>query len=473
MTELRITSDGKTYTFQPGQIVRIGRSPENNVVVSDPTVSREHAFLVVTADGWIFEDIGKDRTFIGGQPLSRKAVGESMEFRLAAPDGPALLIQAVAAPAPQPVRVPDLQRVQEHEARLAHVPQPPPQVGAAAQDPARPAGPADPRPAVPGQRQPLQPAGAMAPVSGLGAAIHILVPLKSWLSDPGWRQWSRLLVIVYGILPAAYLVLFANATKLSTPGWAYSLYIAPLWAIAFWHLIRPGKLTAPIIWVAVGIIAAVQILMPTLTIWWETAANVTTTHNLIPWIYGVGYPEEVTKALPVLAAALILLMGFHVKLNVRAWMFLGTIAGLAFGVNEAVGYTSGYLYSLSHNQIGPLNLVWGFAERVFVDGFGHAVWAGISGFFIGMGVNYRRRRIPLILFGVTLPAVLHGLNDWSITTFQNQWVWIGVQAISLLLFLGYTMSAASIERQVRKTPMFRGDSMLLDPASSLIEPGGT
>ncbi len=45
-----------------------------------------------------------------------------------------------------------------------------------------------------------------------------------------------------------------------------------------------------------------------------------------------------------------------------------------------------------------------------------------------------------------------------------------VQAASLLLFLGYTMSAASIEAQVRESPLFRGDSLIVpayrDPGRS-------
>jgi hypothetical protein len=40
-------------------------------------------------------------------------------------------------------------------------------------------------------------------------------------------------------------------------------------------------------------------------------------------------------------------------------------------------------------------------------------------------------------------------------------------ALSLVLFLGYTMSASAIERQVRKTPVFRGESMLMDRPSML------
>ncbi len=40
-------------------------------------------------------------------------------------------------------------------------------------------------------------------------------------------------------------------------------------------------------------------------------------------------------------------------------------------------------------------------------------------------------------------AVLHGLNDWSVSSFNSYWPGILIRAVSLLLFLGYTMSASS------------------------------
>ncbi len=292
-------------------------------------------------------------------------------------------------------------------------------------------------------------------------AVNILVPVRSWLKDPGWKQGSRLLVIAYGLLPSLFVVLFSATSNLSAPGWAYSLAIAPLWAVAFWLLIRPGPITRLIAWLAVGIVAGVMVLLPTLTLPWENALDHTSAlHNLLPWIYGVGIAEEVTKALPILIAALLLRWVWKITLDVRIWMFLGTIAGLAFGVRESVQYTASYLMQDNHSGGLAVPLILTFAQRVFVDGFQHAVWAGIAAFFIGMGVNYRRRRIPLIAFGILLPAVLHGLNDWS-TQLASHWLWIVMEAISMLLFIGYTMSAASIERQVRDTPLFRGDSMIM------------
>jgi hypothetical protein len=59
-----------------------------------------------------------------------------------------------------------------------------------------------------------------------------------------------------------------------------------------------------------------------------------------------------------------------------------------------------------------------------------------------------------------------------VSTFNSYWAGILIQAISLLLFIGYTMSASSIESQVRRTPLFRGDSMVMDVVSEPRETGG-
>ena len=298
----------------------------------------------------------------------------------------------------------------------------------------------------------------------LASAVQILVPVRSWLTDPGWRQGLRLLVIAYALLPLVFLALFASSGNLTTPGWAYSLYVAPLWGVAFWLLIRPpepyGKQE---LLIGLGIVIWVMIWMSVITISVNSALNPKSLAGALL----VGFNEEITKALPILVAALGLLKLRSVKLDVRMWMFLGTIAGLTFGVREASQYTTIAIehiaaaavhHSANAAVIGALS----FAYRVFVDGFQHAIWAGVAAFFIGIAVNYPRRRIPLILFGVTIAAVLHALNDWYLSNFSSPWPWIVLQAFSLLLFLGYTMSAASIERRVRRTPLFRGESMIMD-----------
>ena len=88
MNELQVSWDGQRYTFEQGQTVRIGRSADNDVVVSDPTVSRQHAQLAWGPDGWVFEGLGRAGTFLRGGVVTRLLVAEPVELTLASPDGP-------------------------------------------------------------------------------------------------------------------------------------------------------------------------------------------------------------------------------------------------------------------------------------------------------------------------------------------------------------------------------------------------
>ncbi len=289
------------------------------------------------------------------------------------------------------------------------------------------------------------------------------MPIGAWLRDPAMRQWPRLLVTAYALTPLILLIVLQRGADLVTLGWVYCLYVAPLWALVFWFLIRPGPLARLHLIIAAIIITAEFVLIPALTLPWEHAlAPPTTSHSLAGWIAGVGLPEELTKALPVMVLAIVLLKVRHIKLDVRMWMFLATLSGLFFGAYEASKvYVPNAIIAISHGSAVGIPE---FAERVFVDGLQHALWAGIAGFFIGLGTNYRRQRIALWLLGIAVPMVLHGLNDWILTWpyTSAEWGWVLIQAFSLFLFLGYTASAAAIEKRVRRTPVFRGDSMLMD-----------
>ena len=295
-------------------------------------------------------------------------------------------------------------------------------------------------------------------------AFEILVPVKTWLRDSGWRQGLRLLVIAYALLPLVFLALFSSSSSLAVPGFAYSLYVAPLWVIAFWLLVRPGPIAALEVYVGTGIIIWVTLWLYTVTVTInDQLVHAVRSGNFLAAL-AVGYNEEITKALPILLAALVLLRFRGIKLSVRMWMFLGTISGLTFGILEERLYTEIAIAQVaSANAVSVADAgVLDFAFRVFVDGFEHAVWAGVSAFFVGIAINYPRRRWQLIMLGVSIVAVLHGLNDWSLSISNSYWPGILIQAVSLLLFIGYTMSASSIERQVRRTPLFRGDSMVMD-----------
>ncbi len=404
--------------------------------VDDPRVSRTHLRIIWDPEGWTAESVGRAGTWVGGRAIARLRLTGVVEVRLAAPDGPLVRFEATGDTA-----LTSATTVWADEPARAGAPEP---VG-------HPGG------------QPRKPRALTR--ADLRHALDILVPLRSWLKDPDLRRWYRLLVAVYGLTPLVFLVVFRHTTNLQTLGWAYCLYIAPLWALVFWYLIRPGRIQRQHVVVAAVIVAAELVLIPAMTLPWERAlAPNLTNHDLAPWIFGVGFAEELTKDLPVLVLAFLLLRTKGTKFDPRMWMFLATLSGLIFGAYEASKvYVPLALVTIARGQaVGILE----FTERVFVDGFQHALWAGIAGFFVGLGTNYRRQRIPLWIFGVSLPALLHGLNDWSLSGVfgADDLPWILIQAFSLFLFLGYSASAPLIEGGVRHATIFRGESIYQDPS---------
>jgi RsiW-degrading membrane proteinase PrsW (M82 family) len=483
MSRLQVTFNGRIFTFAPGTIVRIGRSSENDIVVNEPTVSRRHAQLSFQASGWVWQNSGQAPTFLAGQPVAQFAVGQQVDVCLASPQGPALHLATAASHGQDAPDGPDGPGLAPAvgtgagAARQTNVAGQSP--GFAPADAAAFAGPvaaaleyAAGAPAqdygaqqnsagvVPPQGYQAQ-AGIPLSQLDMGSFFEILIPVKSWLHDRGWRQGIRLLIIPYALLPLIFLQVFSRSTSLSSPGWAYSLYVAPLWLLTFWYLIRPPVIGKLEVVIGAGIVIWTIIWLHVVTI--HINAHFADTHHILGSLV-VGYNEEIAKALPVLIAAILVLKIRKQKLDPRTWFLMGTVAGLTFGIVEQSIYTPlaigqiANAHVISQADIGALS----FAFRVFVDGFQHAVWAGVSGFFVGMAVNYRRRRIPLLLLGISIPAILHALNDYTLTVFGTVWVGVLIQALSLLLFLGYTLSASAIERRVRRNPNFRGQSIMME-----------
>jgi RsiW-degrading membrane proteinase PrsW (M82 family) len=298
----------------------------------------------------------------------------------------------------------------------------------------------------------------------LKRALHILFPFRSWIDNAGWRSGVRLMFLVYAMLPVVFVVAFFNTTNFQTLGWVYAIYTAPIWLLAFWWLIKPEdpKRTLLIAGAVIGVIVLLVMAGPLQWYYNAIPDPSLTPGDWFSWLIAPGFAEELTKDGPVLLTVLAAGYFFKHRLGVRSCMFLGTVAGLVFGAREAALYQDKDL-NLFNGSSGPhalVQYVLEFSLRIFTDGLQHAEWAGIACFFIGLGLNYTRRRIPLILFGFGFGAVLHATNDWS--TGESRWLWLFLQVFSAALFLGYTLFAPSIEAQVRDTSLFRGESMLAE-----------
>ena len=93
LNTLQVSWDGQRCSFEQDQTVRIGRSTDNDVVVSDPTVSRQHAQLAWSPDGWVFEGLGRAGTFLRGGAVTRLVVAGPVELTLASPHGPMVRLE--------------------------------------------------------------------------------------------------------------------------------------------------------------------------------------------------------------------------------------------------------------------------------------------------------------------------------------------------------------------------------------------
>jgi RsiW-degrading membrane proteinase PrsW (M82 family) len=181
-----------------------------------------------------------------------------------------------------------------------------------------------------------------------------------------------------------------------------------------------------------------------------------------PSIWSVGLPEELAKAIPLLAVALIYWLWGRHDLTPRDYLFLGAVSGLVFGASEVVHYftvngvAEFYLTvkaavpsiqqliqsgqsapdSVFAVLIGPVRyFVLDFVWRFLTDPITHACWAGLTGYFIGLAATGRHKWYTVSWIGLVIAAILHGLNDWS--RVNGHWLWIVVTIVSGILFLGY------------------------------------
>lgn len=188
------------------------------------------------------------------------------------------------------------------------------------------------------------------------------------------------------------------------------------------------------------------------------------TSGLGPSIYTVGLPEELAKAIPVLAVALIYWR--RRGLTPRDYLFLGAVSGLVFGASEVVHYFTvngvqefyltiqsavppiEQLLATGHSASTSLFAVLIGPVRYFTLDF---VWRFLTGYFIGLAVTRRHQWYAVAWIGLAAAAVLHGLNDWG--RVNGHPLWIVIVAVSAILLLGFAKAGSG------GTPLPTGDAL--------------
>jgi RsiW-degrading membrane proteinase PrsW (M82 family) len=299
--------------------------------------------------------------------------------------------------------------------------------------------------------------------------VNDLLPLGDWVRHHSLRSWPVLLFLLLICVPSIALVTLGGNPSASTfdhVAWIFAAYFAIAWLLLLGVIIRPEHVTRPMLAVVTVIALATQVpLAVTLEVQLH-ASNA----SLGPSIFTVGLPEELAKLLPVLAIALI--YGRRRDLTPRDYLFLGAVSGLVFGASEVVHYFTvngvaefyltvqsaipsiEHLISTGHSAstslfavlIGPVRyFVLDFVWRFLTDPIIHACWSGLTGYFIGLAASGRHRWYTVAWIGLAVAAILHGLNDWS--RVNGHPLWIVVDLVSGILFLGYAKVGSRGDRQ--------------------------
>jgi RsiW-degrading membrane proteinase PrsW (M82 family) len=292
------------------------------------------------------------------------------------------------------------------------------------------------------------------------AQVNELLPLGDWLRHHSLRSFVVLLFLVLICVPSIALVILGASPTLTTfdqVAWIFAAYFAIAWLLLLGVIIRPEHVTRPMLVVLTVIALVTQV---PLAVALETALHGSNA-SLGPSIFTVGIPEELAKAIPVGAVALIYWRRGR-GLVPRDYLFLGAVSGLVFGASEVVHYFTvngvnafyltvksaapsiRHLIITGHSAagsvfsvlIGPvLSFILDFVWRFLTDPITHACWSGLTGYFIGLAATGRYKWYQVAWVGVAIAAILHGLNDWS--RVNGHPLWIVVVLISGILFLGY------------------------------------
>ena len=73
-----------SWRFDGLTLIRIGRSDENHIVVTDPSVSRHHAELRYEGTRWELVNLGRNGVFVGGRNAPQTTIDGQATFRLGA-----------------------------------------------------------------------------------------------------------------------------------------------------------------------------------------------------------------------------------------------------------------------------------------------------------------------------------------------------------------------------------------------------
>lgn len=227
-------------------------------------------------------------------------------------------------------------------------------------------------------------------------------------------------VTLLGIVPLLIVTVNETYAQLTL----FALFFALVWGVILKKFVLndPGSWRLPVaslfftgilgIWI---ILLIYKTILPDFYLRLPDSQN--TFVSLFGFIFQVGIWEEAIKVLPLF----IIIKFLKFKLNPLQLVTIGVFSGLGFAAFENLHYGDNAIasaYSLTRNY-GVEGLVSGVQNAMVVTMlravslvFCHAVWSGIVSYFIATAMVRKEKVMALIITGLMVAAVLHGLYDW-------------------------------------------------------------
>jgi RsiW-degrading membrane proteinase PrsW (M82 family) len=238
---------------------------------------------------------------------------------------------------------------------------------------------------------------------------------KDVFSSKEWIKDKRLLLLALLGLSPAFLIRFTLVPFITF--YAISLYFSVIWGFFFFYFFKTKQVKTR---TTILLFFLLQILV--FIVWdifrlpeWPIIRTIyvfTTSElwflRLVGFIFGVGFCEELIKAIPLF----LIIKSAKEPYIPQSMVFYGLMSGIAFGVFEGVQYQMTVNAKLDYNSAFFMNVA-----RLTSLPFLHAIWSGIAGYFLAFSNLYPKYRISLYFLSIFIPATIHGLYDtlgWSI-----------------------------------------------------------
>ncbi|MBE9177750.1 PrsW family intramembrane metalloprotease [Oculatella sp. LEGE 06141] len=277
--------------------------------------------------------------------------------------------------------------------------------------------------------------------------LATVFPYQDVLGRELYQNATVKLLLFFALFPLL-VDLVSDWASLAQAAWLLGIYYACIWGVVLHHLIKPRQFSWQdtlkcilfTVFIGIPLLLMLQQVPPFRVLYGATRGGFI--FRMFGFVLGVGVLEELCKALPVYLF-LLRLGKLHDPLTSA---FYGAMSGLGFAIAEGVTYSLLYALGLTRGEIGLGAFVVANTIRFVSLPLFHAILAGIVGYFIGLAAINPSRQWAILLIGVAIAAILHGLYD----SFAGSILGLLVIGFTILLFAAYIRRSKEMVRQMQQ-----------------------